>query len=170
MSAQVDPENVEARAARAYWSALFDDFRRDDEADLRNKLLNYVYAVARAGIARALVGAGFLPAFGLHHSSDTNAFNLADDLFEPFRPIVDTLVLALVAADRSTTGDLTLEDRRALAGVLLADTRMGEEIMSVLAATEICVASLGRAITATSPSELLLPSLMPPEPASEITL
>lgn len=164
-----DPENVEARAARAYWSALFDDFRRDDEADLRNKLLNYGYAVARAGIARALVGAGFLPAFGLHHASDTNAFNLADDLFEPFRPIVDTLALARMTAERSTTGDLTLEDRRALAGVLLADTRMGEETTSVLAATEICVASLGRAITATDYGELRLPALPRMSPTGERT-
>jgi CRISPR-associated protein Cas1 len=164
-----DPENVEARAARAYWSELFVDFRRDDEADLRNKLLNYGYAVARAGVARALVGAGFLPAFGIHHASDTNAFNLADDLFEPFRPIVDTLVLVRMTEGRNTRESLTLEDRRALAGVLLAEVRVGEETTSVLAATEICVASLGRAVTTTDYGELRLPALPRMAPTGERT-
>ena len=81
-----DPQNIEARAARAYWGALFSDFVRDDASDLRNKLLNYGYAVLRAGIARSLVAYGLLPSIGLHHASVTNAFNLADDLIEPFRP------------------------------------------------------------------------------------
>ena len=74
-----DPDNVEARAARAYWSRLFDGFVRADEGDLRNKLLNYGYAIVRAAVARALVAYGCLPALGLHHESVTNAFNLADD-------------------------------------------------------------------------------------------
>ena len=60
-------------------------------ADLRNKLLNYGYAVVRAAVARALVAYGCLPALGLHHASATNAFNLADDYLEPFRPFVDAL-------------------------------------------------------------------------------
>ena len=64
-----DPDNVEARAAREYWSRLFDGFVRADETDLRNKLLNYGYAVVRAAVARALVAFGCLPALGLHHES-----------------------------------------------------------------------------------------------------
>ena len=74
-----DPENVEARAARFYWSRLFANFMRDDPADRRNKLLNYGYAVVRAGVARAVVAAGLIPAFGLGHQGAANAFNLADD-------------------------------------------------------------------------------------------
>ena len=86
-----DPDNVEARAARDYWSRLFHEFVRADESDLRNKLMNYGYAVVRAAVARALVAFGCLPALGLHHESAANAFNLADDIVEPFRPFVDAL-------------------------------------------------------------------------------
>ena len=86
-----DPDNVEARAARFYWGRLFGDFVRDDANDRRNKMLNYGYAVVRAGVARALVASGFLPAFGLKHDGAANAFNLADDFVEPFRPFVDVL-------------------------------------------------------------------------------
>jgi CRISP-associated protein Cas1 len=80
-----DPENTEARAARAYWPRLFIDFVREDGTDKRNALLNYGYAVVRSAVARALVAAGLLPAFGVNHASMTNAFNLADDLVEPGR-------------------------------------------------------------------------------------
>lgn len=115
-----DPDNVEARAARDYWRALFDRFVRDDPADLRNKLLNYGYAVMRASIARALVAHGLLPSMGLNHASVTNAFNLADDLIEPFRPFVDRLGRAR-SEGREPSGGLTIEDRRAMAGILLQD-------------------------------------------------
>jgi len=90
-----DPDNVEARAARHYWGHLFEDFRRDDDSDRRNKLLNYGYAVVRAAIARGIVAVGLLPALGLKHASVSNAFNLADDLMEPFRPFVDRLAQKL---------------------------------------------------------------------------
>jgi CRISPR-associated protein Cas1 len=84
-----DPDNVEAQAARTYWSNLFSDFTRGNEADRRNALLNYGYAVVRAALARASAASGLLPAFGVHHASRSNAFNLVDDLIEPFRPFVD---------------------------------------------------------------------------------
>lgn len=88
-----DPDNVEAQAARTYWPALFGhDFRRDHTAIGRNSFLNYGYAVVRAATARALAGAGLTPALGLHHHQAGNAFALADDLMEPFRPMVDALV------------------------------------------------------------------------------
>lgn len=88
-----DPNNLEAQAARAYWSRLFEGFRRHDE-DRRNGLLNYGYAVVRAALARACAASGLLPAFGLHHNSRLNAFNLVDDLLEPFRPSVDRMARA----------------------------------------------------------------------------
>ena len=75
-----DPDNTEARAARAYWPRLFVNFVREDANDKRNALLDYGYAVVRSAVARALVAAGLLPAFGVNHASMTNAFNLADDL------------------------------------------------------------------------------------------
>jgi CRISPR-associated protein Cas1 len=91
-----DPENVEARAARRYWSRLFEGggFRRSDEGDPRNHLLNYGYGILRSVTARSVCGAGLHPSFGLFHSNAANPFALADDLMEPFRPLVDVLVRA----------------------------------------------------------------------------
>ena len=86
-----DPSNVEAEAARRYWPALFRDpaFRRDRDAGGANSLLNYGYAVLRAIIARAVCAAGLHPSLGLHHHNRYDCFCLADDLMEPFRPLVD---------------------------------------------------------------------------------
>lgn len=160
-----DPDNVEARAARDYWRRLFDDFIRDDPSDLRNKLLNYGYAVVRAGIARALVAYGLLPSVGLNHASVTNAFNLADDIIEPFRPFVDRLGSARCAG-RSRDDELTIDDRRAMAGILMQDCRVGGEIVSLLVATEKAAEGLVRAIEASSPALLALPRLSDVQSAS----
>lgn len=153
-----DPDNVEARAARQYWQCLFSDFRRDDDDDRRNKLLNYGYAVVRAIIARALAASGLLPAFGLHHASIGNAFNLADDLIEPFRPFVDLLAHA---QGGGKDGNLSLAERRAMVAVLLSDTRLGGDTLTLSAAAEQVAASLVRAIVAADPSELILPAVPP---------
>jgi CRISPR-associated protein Cas1 len=91
-----DPENVEAQAARRYWPSLFgSDFRRDSDGDGINGLLNYGYAVLRAIVSRAISAAGLHPSIGLHHSNRGNAFALADDLMEPYRPLVDRAVYNL---------------------------------------------------------------------------
>lgn len=92
-----DPENVEAQAARRYWKALMGEgFRRDRDANDANTLLNYGYTVLRAVISRAICAAGLHPAIGLHHANRGNAFALADDLMEPYRPFVDRTVVNLV--------------------------------------------------------------------------
>jgi CRISPR-associated protein Cas1 len=151
-----DPDNVEARAARFYWGRLFNDFVRDDPSDRRNKLLNYGYAVVRAGVARALVASGFIPAFGLKHDGAANAFNLADDIVEPFRPFVDLLAhKTFNGGDK--TADLTLEDRRAMAGVLLLNGKVGDGEASLLVATEMAAASLVRAFENEKASLIVLP-------------
>jgi CRISPR-associated protein Cas1 len=95
-----DPSNVEARAARRYWPQLFADldFRRHRENEDQNILLNYGYAVLRAIIARAICTAGLHPSLGIHHHNRYNAFCLADDLMEPFRPTVDHAVAEYLAA------------------------------------------------------------------------
>ncbi|HLA85147.1 MAG TPA: type II CRISPR-associated endonuclease Cas1 [Thermoguttaceae bacterium] len=95
-----DPANVEARAARRYWSRLFADakFRRNRENQDQNLLLNYGYAVLRAIVARAICAAGLHPSLGLYHHNRNNAFCLADDLMEPFRPTVDRSVAEYVTA------------------------------------------------------------------------
>jgi CRISPR-associated protein Cas1 len=152
-----DPENVEARAARFYWPRLFPDFIRDNSSDRRNMLMNYGYAVVRAGVARALVASGFVPAFGLQHQGAANAFNLADDLFEPFRPFVDKLAWKTSDNGTGKSGDLTVEDRRAMAGALLIDARVGGEAVSLLVAAEAAAASLVRALQERRPDRLALP-------------
>ncbi len=89
-----DPSNLEARAARRYWPRLFADlnFRRHRENEDQNILLNYGYAVLRAIVARAICAAGLHPSLGIHHHNRYNAFCLADDLMEPYRPTVDRSV------------------------------------------------------------------------------
>lgn len=151
-----DPDNLEAQAARIYWSALFEDFRRH-ASDRRNALLDYGYAVVRAALARATVASGLLPAFGLHHSSRTNAFNLVDDLIEPFRPVVDRL--ARRRFEEIDGNNLSVDDRRAMAGVLIETVELGEERQTVLAASEAVAASLVRAFDRGRAEELRIPAL-----------
>lgn len=94
-----DPDNLEARAAAYYWKYLFadlDNFTREREGIPPNNLLNYGYAILRAIVARALVTSGMLPTLGIHHHNRYNAYCLADDIMEPYRPYVDELVFALV--------------------------------------------------------------------------
>ncbi len=94
-----DSDNLEARAAAYYWANLFPqipDFRRGREGIPPNNLLNYGYAILRAVVARALVGSGLLPTFGIHHHNRYNAYCLADDIMEPYRPFVDKLVVEIV--------------------------------------------------------------------------
>jgi len=156
-----DPDNVEARAALHYWRRLFPAFVREDAADKRNMMLNYAYAVLRAGIARALVGAGLLPAFGIHHASVTNAFNLADDLIEPFRPFADRLVWQLADAGRTRDGEPTVADRRALAAILTEETSLGGETVTLLIACERAAAGLVAALETNSAAALRLPAIAP---------
>lgn len=103
-----DPQNVEARAARKYWSELFKnfDFRRDSSGEGINTLLNYGYAVLRAAVARCLTAAGLHPSIGIHHHSQYNPYCLADDMMEPMRPLVDDVVYELY--QKAGTSDLTI--------------------------------------------------------------
>ena len=90
-----DPDNYEARAAVYYWKNLFGhipDFIRDRDGVPPNNLLNYGYAILRAVVARSLVASGLLPTLGIHHHNRYNAYCLADDIMEPYRPYVDQLV------------------------------------------------------------------------------
>ena len=94
-----DPDNLEARAAAYYWRNLFPtlpNFVRGREGDPPNNLLNYGYAILRACVARGLVGSGLLPTLGIHHHNRYNAYCLADDIMEPYRPFVDDLVINIM--------------------------------------------------------------------------
>ncbi len=93
-----DAMNLEARAAAYYWKEAFpmiEDFKRDRDGVAPNNMLNYGYAILRAVVARALVGSGLLPTWGMHHRNKYNAYCLADDVMEPYRPYVDRLVMSL---------------------------------------------------------------------------
>ena len=90
-----DPDNLEGRAAAYYWKNMFpkvEDFTRERDGASPNNLLNYGYAVLRAVVARSLVASGMLPTLGIHHHNRYNAYCLADDIMEPYRPYVDRLV------------------------------------------------------------------------------
>ena len=93
-----DPDNQEARAAAYYWKNLFriECFTRDRDGIPPNNLLNYGYAILRAVVARGLVASGLLPTLGIHHHNRYNAYCLADDIMEPYRPYVDRLVYSIV--------------------------------------------------------------------------
>ena len=95
-----DSDNMEARAAAYYWKNLFpiNGFTRDREGIPPNNLLNYGYAILRAIVARGLVTSGLLPTLGIHHHNRYNAYCLADDIMEPYRPYVDKLIYEIVAS------------------------------------------------------------------------
>ena len=119
-----DPENVEAQAARRYWPLLFGiSFRRDRTAGGPNAMLNYGYTVLRAATIRAVVASGLHPTIGLHHSNRGNAFALADDLMEPFRPLVDCTVRGLLAREVDHLDKIAKE---ALVRLIAVDLDFGE--------------------------------------------
>ena len=151
-----DAGHVEAAAAAAYFRALFGaGFARRQE-DVRNASLNYGYAILRGVVARHLAAYGFLPAFGLFHCSELNAFNLADDFIEPYRPVVDLFVACNVSAD---TEAFTPQLKRALFNLLNLDIRIGKASYSVNYAIEKTVQSFG-ACTNSAGGALLLPQLL----------
>lgn len=116
-----DADNREGIAAKIYWSELFGrDFVRHRDGDSPNDMLNYGYSILRAAVARALMGSGLFPAFGIFHRNRYNAFPLADDIMEPYRPFVDRIVHRLHAETRR---ELTKEVKGELLRVLFADTR-----------------------------------------------
>ncbi|SHF32019.1 CRISP-associated protein Cas1 [Thermomonas hydrothermalis] len=136
-----DPENMEAQAAAFYFAQLFGPSFNRSYPCWGNAALDYGYAVLRGAIARGLVAHGLHPTIGLFHDSEQNAFNLADDLIEPFRPIVDLHVAKHAAL---TQGDLIPTDKQALVALLHVDVGMPQGCMSVLSAIEYAVESLVR--------------------------
>lgn len=148
-----DKVNLEAQAARRYWPLLMgQDFRRNRDAGDVNALLNYGYAVMRASCARAVVAAGLHPTLGVQHSNRGNAFALADDLIEPFRPLVDA-----VAERMRQEGVATLdpEQKRRFARLIAFDLRLAGEVSPVSIAAARLAQSLARAFETGRPDLLL---------------
>jgi CRISPR-associated protein Cas1 len=137
-----DPDNVEAEAARRYWPLLLgSDFRRDKDGDGVNGLLNYGYAVLRAGVARAVMAAGLHPSFGLMHSNRSNPMVLIDDLMEPFRPSVDREVYRLV---RNGAREVDRDAKAALARVMVLDLPTDLGLSPLMVCAERLVHSLAK--------------------------
>lgn len=116
-----DTTNEEAQAARRYWPRLFGkEFRRDRFGSGPNAALNYGYAIMRAAVARALTGSGLLPTLGIHHHNRYNAYCLADDIMEPFRPMIDLQVHHMLDAGMNCH-DLTRVEKTEILKILAAD-------------------------------------------------
>jgi CRISPR-associated protein Cas1 len=137
-----DPDNFEAQGARRYWGLLFgNDFRRDQQSAGINAMLNYGYTVLRAATARAVVAAGLHPTIGLHHSNESNAMRLVDDLMEPFRPVIDLKVWQLHQHGET---QVTPESKRALVKTLYDDMQTSAGATPLLVCTQKLAISLAQ--------------------------
>ena len=157
-----DPDNYEARAAAYYWKNIFEDnaqFTRHRFGDAPNNLLNYGYAILRAVVARSLVASGCLPAVGIFHRNKYNAFCLADDIMEPYRPYVDVLVLKILDEEGDNfDGELTKEIKQQLLQVPAIDVMIEGEKSPLMVAMQRTTASLMKCFEGES-RKILYPEL-----------
>lgn len=155
-----DTGNLEAQAARYYWPLLMGpEFRRDTGGSGANAMLNYGYTILRAATARAVAGAGLHPAVGIFHASGGNSFALADDLMEPFRPLVDLAVRSIAAREGC---DVTPAVKRILARLIALDLQLNGETTPLAVALVRLAASLASGFE-TGRLALALPDPPPPE-------
>jgi len=141
-----DPDNIEGTAAHYYWSNLFKDhfgFSRDRNGVPPNNLLNYGYAILRAITARSLVGSGLLPTLGIHHSNKYNAYCLADDIMEPYRPFVDEIVYR-IASSGTDCAELTTELKKQLLAICTIDIYFDDEHSPLMVGMQRTTASLAQ--------------------------
>ncbi len=139
-----DTTGMEARAARAYWPRLFaGDFRRERYGIAPNPALNYGYAILRAAAARALAGSGLLATLGIHHHNRYNAFALADDIMEPYRPFVDMAVHDMLE-EQMDTEELGQPEKAFLLEILTMDVNIGTNKRPLMLALSQTSASLAR--------------------------
>lgn len=152
-----DAGNIESGAAREHFRALFGNGFIRGREDTINSALNYGYAIARGAVARALSVHGFLLTQGLHHKSELNPFNLADDFIEPFRPLVDLCVAQHIPAD----SEFDRNHRALLVSLLHSEILVEGERHSVLRAADIAAASFINACRSKTHTPLKLPELLP---------
>ena len=141
-----DSTNLEGRAAAFYWSQMFPEIRgftRGRDGLYPNNFLNYGYAVLRAVIARALVSSGLLPTLGIHHHNRYNAYCLADDIMEPYRPFVDRLVVQTIQQNPQTA-EVTTEIKRSLLSIPTLEVRINGQRSPLMVAASQTTASLAR--------------------------
>ena len=143
-----DADNLEGRAAAFYWKNLFHDpdFTRGQEGMPPNNLLNYGYAIVRAMMARSLVAAGLLPTLGIHHHNRYNAYCLADDIMEPYRPLVDMLVVDIMQK-REDISTLSIEIKRDLLSLSTMDVQIGGKRSPMMIAMQTTATSVQKCFT-----------------------
>ncbi|MCX6234323.1 MAG: type II CRISPR-associated endonuclease Cas1 [Bacteroidetes bacterium] len=147
-----DTENCEAKAALYYWAHIFPNslhFSRNREGDPPNNLLNYGYAILRAMMARCLIGSGLLPTFGIHHSNKYNAYCLADDIMEPYRPYMDRIVLQIVQSGVNIE-EMTTDIKKELLSVTSIDIIIDSEQSPLMVGMQRTTASLAKCFEGTS--------------------
>lgn len=141
-----DADNHEAVAAAFYWKNIFDifpDFKRDREGEPPNNLLNYGYAILRAVVARNLVASGMLPTLGIFHKNQYNAYCLADDIMEPYRPFVDKVVWTIVRMNGNYL-EITPNMKKELLGIPAMDVIINGEKSPLMVAVQKTTASLAK--------------------------
>lgn len=141
-----DPDNYEGRAAAYYWQHIFAEFmpfNRHRGGDPPNNLLNYGYAILRAVVARSLVSSGLLPTLGIFHRNKYNAYCLADDIMEPYRPFVDRIVYDIVS-DGVPIETLTTELKARLLQLPQVDVYFDDMTSPLLVGMSRTTASLAR--------------------------
>jgi CRISPR-associated protein Cas1 len=136
-----DSTNMEGIAAQFYWKQLFENFTREREGDAPNNFLNFGYAVLRSIVARAIVGTGLNPTLGIFHRNKYNAYCLADDLMEPYRPYVDELVVNLMMLP-SRPQELTREVKTELLKIATCDVMMMQKLRPLMVAVSSTTSSL----------------------------
>ena len=143
-----DPDNYEGRAAAYYWKYLFGqdipNFTRDREGIPPNNVLNYGYAILRAIVARALVSSGLLPTLGIHHHNRYNAYCLADDIMEPYRPIIDKYIYTLIQRKGMPHEELSREWKAELLLIPTLDVIIGGKKSPLMVGVSQTTASLYR--------------------------
>jgi CRISPR-associated protein Cas1 len=155
-----DPDNFEAQAAAYYWKRVFPDFlefRRERYGPPPNNLLNYGYAILRAIVARSLVASGLLPTLGIHHRNQYNAYCLADDIMEPYRPYVDQVVYQIIRGNGRFL-EMTPNMKKALLNIPAIDVQMDSQKSPLMNAVQRTTASLAKCFEGKS-RKLLYPEL-----------
>jgi CRISPR-associated protein Cas1 len=141
-----DSDNCEAQAANYYWKNIFPEFlnfTRFREGEPPNNLLNYGYAILRAVVARSLVGSGLLPTLGIFHRNQYNAYCLADDIMEPYRPYVDKVVCDIVRMNGKFL-DMTTKMKEQLLGIPAMDVLLNDEKSPLMVAVQKTTASVAK--------------------------
>lgn len=139
-----DSDNLEGRAAAYYWNRMFEkQWTRDKEGDWPNPLFNYGYAILRAIVARALVSSGMLPTLGIHHHNKYNAYCLADDIMEPYRPYVDRKVMQMLP-QWPEAEEITTEMKRMLLEIPVMEVKIDGKRSPLMVAVSMTTASLYR--------------------------